>query len=150
MKKSDVFTKCVINKLIIRKKRIKMEMAISKENVIQLFKNYYKKTEDFNGTIEVITEKELTGYYGSEGKGVAKTKIEIKLCGITVPIGSAITKEEVHDIFQNILSEKDYLVKTISFDQEITSKYCFNEDYKVAHCNGIKLEMEKRVKEYRR
>lgn len=53
-----------------------MEITISKEDVIQLLTNYYKKTEGFTGTIQIITEKDFDGYgyYGSK-KEIDKTKI---------------------------------------------------------------------------
>lgn len=132
-----------------------MEITISKEDVIQLLTNYYKKTEGFTETIQIITEKDFDGYgyYGSK-KEIAKTKIERKeemnLYGITVPVVSALTKTEVLGVFQNILSEKGYSVNSIGFDQGITTEYHYNDDYKVAYCNGLKLDVEKQVKEYRR
>ena len=63
---------------------------------------------------------------------------------------SALTKTEVLGVFQNILSEKGYSVNSIGFDQGITTEYHYNDDYKVAYCNGLKLDVEKQVKEYRR
>ncbi len=130
-----------------------MEITISKENVIELLTNYYKETEDFNGIIRIKTKKELTGHNLSESE-VAKTKIErkeeINLLGVTVPVVSIISEEEVLGIFQNLLSAKGYTVNSIKLDQGISNEYHYNGDYKVAYCNGLKLEVTKQVKEYRK
>lgn len=87
-----------------------MEITISKENVIELLTNYYKETEDFNGIIRIKTKKELTGHNLSESE-VAKTKIErkeeINLLGVTVPVVSIISEEEVLGIFKIYYRQKD-------------------------------------------
>lgn len=134
-----------------------MEMTISKDKVEKILTNYYRTKEDMNGVVKMKTTKELVGWYTSE-RMEAVTTIELSgtttLLDTEISVKRVIPFEEYEGIFKNLLEEQGYEVNKLWIDNGIDTEWTgwglTEHKGETPYCKGIKIEVKKQVKEFRR
>ena len=134
-----------------------MEITISKDKVERILTDYYCMQEDIKGTVKMRTTKERVGYYTNEYTAAVTT---IEFSGMTtlldteIPVKRIISFDEYQGIFKNLLEEQGYEVKKLWIDDGINTEWTgwglTESREEKTYCNGIKIDVEKQVKEYRR
>lgn len=134
-----------------------MEMTITKDKVERILTDYYRTREDIKGTVKMKTKKEEVGYYTNEYTA-AVTTIELSgttiLLGTEIPVKRIIPFDEYQGIFKSLLEEQGYEVNKLWIDNGINTEWTgwgpMESREEKTYCNGIKIEVKKQVKEYRR
>ncbi len=134
-----------------------MEITISKDKVERILTDYYRTKEDIKGTVKMRTTKEQVGYHTSEHTA-AVTTMEFSgmttLLGTEIPVKRIIPFDEYQGIFKNLLEEQGYEVKKLWIDDGINTEWTgwglTESREEKTYCNGIKIDVKKQVKEYRR
>ena len=134
-----------------------MEMTLNKTQVEKILTDYYREKEDINGTVKMKTTKEQVGYYKDEHIA-AVTRIELSgtttLLGTEIPVKRIIPFEEYEGIFKGLLQERGYDVNRLWIDSGLDTVWrgygLAERSEKKVYCHGIKIDVEKQVKEFKR
>lgn len=121
-------------------------IEIKPKELKQLLIDYYKnKTKDESVKISFKTSEELVGFY--ESKSIVtriKLKRNMSLGSQVINSEREISEEELKDVLNEILMEKDYEVINLFLDNEKQS-VGYYEDTSYSF-EGVKLNVRKRQK----
>lgn len=125
-----------------------MEITYTKEDVKILIEKYYQETESRNVEVEIITKKELTGLYETTTcVNTIKIKERTTLLGRPTTIEQTINKDDIKNIFSEILKDTDFTLESLEYNEGIRQEcvgYYMNEHMEYRpYFDGITLKVSK-------
>lgn len=113
MRKLVKFLGIVINKRLITKEEIRMEIFLSKDQVVRLLEGYYQQKEGIPFTVrfEVSESRDTWEDYESE----VQREGTMSFLGEEVPFKQRISEEEIKEAFQDMVSSSDYQLETLNY-----------------------------------
>lgn len=125
-----------------------MEINYTKEDLKNIIKAYYQQQSQKNIDVNIITRKELIGFYETLSNITTITiSYDTTLLGRNTKVSETINKEQIINIFKELLETEGYRLEDLEFDEGIATKtvgYFMNEHQEqTAYFKGIKIRVSK-------
>lgn len=125
-----------------------MEINYTKEDLKNIIKAYYQQQSQKNIDVNIITRKELIGFYETLSNITTITiSYDTTLLGRNTKVSETINKEQIINIFKELLETEGYRLEDLEFDEGIATKtvgYFMNEHQEqTAYFKGIKIKASK-------
>lgn len=124
-----------------------MEISYTKEDIKSIIKSYYLQKRE-NIDVNIVAKKELTGLYETLScvTTITLTK-NTTILGRTTTTTETLSKEELINIFSELLSSEGYTLENLEYNDGINTKtvgYYMDEHTEYnAYFKGIKITASK-------
>lgn len=126
-----------------------MQVEFTKDEIIKLLEEYYKRLEDREVKVTITTKKEYSGWRDEQVCVTIFTVIEkLEVAGMMKEVKQILSKDQVKDCLTAVFGLYDFNLKDMTINSSLNSRwegYGYNEHEVLTPCfKNITIQLEKR------
>lgn len=126
------------------------KLEIKKNDFLNILSNYYTKILGHSCNVKEKHEVD----YGRYGDKSAKVELYyeeiIEILGYKAIKTTTISKENVEDIFNELINDKGLIIDTLLYNSGVRKEGDYRDEYEVSYFNGVTITLKEKQKGYMR